>query len=435
MGYFPANLKSAIMIFIPKPDKPKCDPANYRPISLISFIAKIYGKILTARLTTFLADKGLNHPTQYGFTKNRGTHSALAMIYETIARLHAGPYPVRVSLVLRDIKSAFDRLDHRIIKFRLANTNPPLPSVLCKALSSFLNGRTARIRIGNSLGPSFPLLGGVPQGASPSAPLFNLVISNAPRGHNFLHHYSSYADDFNQIVATQCGRRANRAARFHGPAVTSAIKIQNDYELRQGLITEPAKSWIIPINQVVCPQINIDGNEYRQPNQPVKLLGLTITKTSFTYSHTIAQTKKANNALSSIGRFFSLPQDKKLQLVKTVVFPYLTYPPIPLHIAAKTNIRKLQSVQSNALRWALNIKWYDLISNKKIHKKLNIRPVNQELYWRARTTWDNIRNNNAADPTLFRDLLDMPFNNINPKANLFSGHEIAMGPEPRPIYK
>ena len=436
MGYFPDNLKSAIMIFIPKPDKPKHDPVNYRPISLISIIAKIYGKILTARLTTFLADKHLNHPMQYGFTKNRGTHSALAMVYEYIARLQAGPYPVRLSLVLRDIKSAFDRLDHRIIKYHLAKTDPPMPSVLCKALSSFLDGRTARIRIGSTTGNSFPLLGGVPQGASPSAPLFNLVISNAPRGHNCMHQYSGYADDCNQIIATTCSKKkASSATKYHGPAVIRAIKTQNEFEHSVGLISEPAKSWVIPVNQRVYPKIVVEGQEYMQPDRPVKLLGLSITKTSFTKSHVAAQAQKANEALGSIGRFYSLPTDKKLQLVKLVVFPHLTYPPIPLHTAAKTNLMKLQSIQSRALKWVLNIRWYDFMSNKKIHEKLNVRALNQELYWRARKTWDNIKDNNAADLDAYQTLMSMPYYSEKQKADFPSSYEIAMGPEPRPIYK
>ena len=117
-----------------------------------------------------------------------------------------------------------------------------------------------------------------------------------------------------------------------------------------------------------------------------------------------------------------------------MVFPFLTYPPIPLHIAAESNIGILQGIQSNALRWATNTKWYDRISNKKLHKKLNIRPINQELYWRARTTWENIRDNNAADRTAYQNLLRMDYNNVNPTAGFFSSYETAMGPEPRPIY-
>ena len=62
LGIFPDNMKSALMVFIHKPGKPKCNPANYRPISLLSVVGKIFDKILTNRLTWFLEDNNLQHP-------------------------------------------------------------------------------------------------------------------------------------------------------------------------------------------------------------------------------------------------------------------------------------------------------------------------------------------------------------------------------------
>ena len=94
-----------------------------------------------------------------------------------------------------------------------------------------------------------------------------------------MHQYSGYADDCNQIIATTCSKtNASSATRYHGPAVIRAIKTQNDFEHSVGLITEPAKSWVIPVNQRVFPKIEVAGQEYMQPDHSVKLLGLSITK-------------------------------------------------------------------------------------------------------------------------------------------------------------
>ena len=201
LGYYPDNIKRAIMVFIPKPGKPHCDPSNYRPISLLSVVGKIYGKILTLRLTIFLADKKLNHPHQYGFVQDRGTTHSLAMVYEYVARQKTGTYEKRVTLVSRDIKGAFDRLDHRRVKYHLYHTDTP--PVLCKALSSFLDDRMSRIRIVGVTGPPFQLLAGSPQGAAPSAKLFTLVTRNAPVGKNIHYYNTHYADDCLQVVSTQ----------------------------------------------------------------------------------------------------------------------------------------------------------------------------------------------------------------------------------------
>ena len=439
LGYFPDNLKSAIMVLIPKPNKPRCDPGNYRPISLLSTIAKIYGKILAGRLSTFVDENDHKHPHQYGFTKNRGTISSLAMTYENIARQLAGPYRPRVSIVLRDIKSAFDRLDHRRIKYHLAEIK--LPHLLRKALSSFLDNRTAKIRIGKTLGNSFPLLGGVPQGAGPSAHLFNLVIRKSPLGKNNRHQYSAYADDCSQTVATPASKnKASAATQYHGRELVKAIKEQNDFEHKEGLLTDPAKSWVIPINQRVFPEVIVDGQEYRQPNPnvPVQLLGLTITKSSFTASHVPKQITKAKKALGSIRRFHTLPTKHKLGLVKSLVLTHLFYPPIPLHLASRTDMGKLQAMQNTALRWVYNIKWDDFVTNKRIHKKYNIRPVNQELYWRAKSTWDKIANNNAADQETYKYLKDMDknmgYDSQNQHAHFRPSIEATGKPEPPPIY-
>ena len=82
LGMFPDSMKCALMVFIHKPGKCKCSAANYRPICLLPVLGKIYDKILTNRFTLFMEEKGLNHPHQYGFTRGRGTTSALAMCYE-----------------------------------------------------------------------------------------------------------------------------------------------------------------------------------------------------------------------------------------------------------------------------------------------------------------------------------------------------------------
>ena len=64
-GFYPSQFKSAILIFIPKPHKSRSNPANYRPISLLSIIGKIYDKILTERLSLFI---------------DNNNHSALALV-------------------------------------------------------------------------------------------------------------------------------------------------------------------------------------------------------------------------------------------------------------------------------------------------------------------------------------------------------------------
>ena len=136
-GYFPNNMKSALLVFIPKPGKNRCDPNNYRPISLLPVIGKIYGRIITKRLTAFLRDNNLEHPNQYGFTQGRGTESSLAISYEFVAKHLSFTHKQMLSIVNRDNQGAFDHIDHPILKYHLCTIG--LPILLRKVLCHFMD--------------------------------------------------------------------------------------------------------------------------------------------------------------------------------------------------------------------------------------------------------------------------------------------------------
>jgi hypothetical protein len=53
--YFPKEWKHAVVIPIPKPGKDPSNPSDYRPISLLSFISKVFERIILNKgLNTFV---------------------------------------------------------------------------------------------------------------------------------------------------------------------------------------------------------------------------------------------------------------------------------------------------------------------------------------------------------------------------------------------
>lgn len=80
---WPIPLKKAEVIPIYKSGD-KSNATNYRPISLISNVAKILEKIIHHRLITFLEKHNLISSNQYGFRKNKSTTDALAHITQEI---------------------------------------------------------------------------------------------------------------------------------------------------------------------------------------------------------------------------------------------------------------------------------------------------------------------------------------------------------------
>ena len=83
---------------------------NYRPLSLLEVPAKIFERIIVTELNQHLDDNNVLHHRQHGFRKGRGTDTAIALVYEAIAKAHSNKQCV--SLVNRDVKGAFDKVWH-----------------------------------------------------------------------------------------------------------------------------------------------------------------------------------------------------------------------------------------------------------------------------------------------------------------------------------
>ena len=142
--YYPQQYKNSLMIFIPKVGKSPIDHINYRPISLLNIPGKIFEKIINNRLIQHLEINNLQNPRQHGFRKNRGTNTATAILYETIATAIGNKN--KVNLVLRDISKAFDKVWHEGLKYKLIQAN--LPNYLIRIISNYLDNRTVTIKIG-----------------------------------------------------------------------------------------------------------------------------------------------------------------------------------------------------------------------------------------------------------------------------------------------
>ena len=68
-GQFPSKLKTAQVIPIFKKDSP-LECSNYRPISLLSNIDKIFEKLMYSRVIKFLEASHCIYPLQFGFRKH-----------------------------------------------------------------------------------------------------------------------------------------------------------------------------------------------------------------------------------------------------------------------------------------------------------------------------------------------------------------------------
>ena len=93
---------------------------------------------------------------------------------------------------------------------------------------------------------------------------------------------------------------------------------------------------------------------------------------------------------TTLFRFRSLNPQIKLRLIKALVIPVLTYPPVPIHALSNRSISRLQKVQNSALRFALNTRWDDFRTSESLHEEASIPAINIRLADLASSVWQRM---------------------------------------------
>ena len=106
---WPDALKIAEVLPIHK-SKEKYIATNYRPICLISNLAKILEKIIHERITNFINKCYILAKNQYGFRKNKSTKDALSLIANEIYKKLDKSTPIAITFL--DLAKAFDTVNH-----------------------------------------------------------------------------------------------------------------------------------------------------------------------------------------------------------------------------------------------------------------------------------------------------------------------------------
>ena len=209
-GRFPDVLKIACVTPVHKKGDIN-DPSNYRPISILPVVSKVFELILKKQFVAYLEENSILHINQHGFRSGHSTGSAVVSFVEKIVEcFEGGDY---CSVEFLDLSKAFDCVSHDVLVRKMYMYNVLPRSV--KLFSSYLSNRQQCVRIGTETSSMGRLTSGVAQGAIIGPIMFLLYVNDFP---NILEPNDSllYADDTTIF---------SRGSSLGEVAVTSANKI------------------------------------------------------------------------------------------------------------------------------------------------------------------------------------------------------------------
>ena len=189
-GLFPDSLKVAKVIPIYKEGDREVF-SDYRPISFLPVLGKIYERVIYARFLTYIDKFSLLDENQLGFRKEHKTVGAIACVIQQIRQ--AMDQKQSSCSIFLELKKAFDTLDHDILPSKLKSFG--FRGRVLTLLKSYLNNRKQFLQLDSYRSSCQSVKCGVPQGSALGPSLYLLYINDLPRHVNAC--ITFFADDTN----------------------------------------------------------------------------------------------------------------------------------------------------------------------------------------------------------------------------------------------
>jgi hypothetical protein len=357
---FPDKLKTAKVIPIHKKDDPQeCN--NYRPISILPAISKVYEKLLLQQLNHYFESNNLHFQSQYGFRKHRSTeHATIELTDKILTAMDHNETPLSIFL---DLSKAFDTLNHNILLHKLKHYGLTEKSLqLCK---NYLTNRQQYVQLNETSSQMQTITTGVPQGSILGPYLFLIYVNDF---HNCSNEFSMihYADDTTLTTTISTSQSTDH--------INSQLKnIYNWLKANKLVLNINKTKYMIfhtPQRKITPPKLHIN-NFPIQRVQDFNFLGITINQhmTWKTHIQKIStKIAKTNGVLNKLKNH--VPNYILLKIYHSLILPHLNYG----ILVWGHNTNQIIPLQKRAIRIITN-------SNYNAHtdplfKKLNLLKIN-----------------------------------------------------------
>ena len=332
---FDQGLKLADITPIHKTDG-TTDKTNYRNVSLLPVVSKIFEKIMQSQFSgymeTFLSKFLCGYRKGYS-----AQHALICMLEKWRISLDKGGYG---GGVLMDLSKAFDTLDHDLLIAKLHAYG--FGKEALRLIKSYLSDRWQRTKINTSYSSWSALMRGVPQGSVLGPLLFNFYINDL--FFLIVIDICNYADDNTPYTVDMCLEKLMAKLEC---ATNSAM----EWLSYNGMKLNSKKCHLLVCGHKFEGMICKIENTMVIETHLVKLLGITIESELTFNKHMAIVCKKASQKLNALSRLCGLISFDKRKLLMNAFFnSQFSYSPLVWMFHNRQINTKINNLHFRALR-------------------------------------------------------------------------------------
>lgn len=364
----PRVCRQANVVALYKGKGSRSDAASYRPISITSTIARLFERVILARLTAYADAKSILSANQTGFRANGSTQQHLLRLAEDITS--AMQKQVELPVVFLDLVKAFDCVWHDGLIVKLARCG--FPFHLIRWVRAFLANRSIRAVHLDTEADWTLIAFGVPQGCVLSPFLFIVFLNDLFPSLDALRIVTlAFADD---IAIYPNVKQFPSVSRKHDNTC-SYRHLYTELQMALNAITDWAAQWKMKFavkedksamvvfsdrrdrNAIKSKELSLSGQTIPKQSQ-YKYLGVTMDERCSFKQHQHVMQQRLNSTAHAIERTIHGNRGPTPavvgRLVASIMLPMLSYS-LPYFQPTAAAEQKLNSTLLRPIRRALHL--------------------------------------------------------------------------------